>query len=88
MSVIERDDHYVCPQCGCADMRETAKFEAVILSWRDAERECETLRQQLQGAVDLLRTAVGCEEDACDGPTGRPMCQPCIGFARAHVRGQ
>jgi hypothetical protein len=27
MSLIEREDHYVCPQCGCADMRETAKVE-------------------------------------------------------------
>lgn len=38
------------------------------------------LDRQLRTAVEALKVAVGCEYPTCGGPTGQPICFPCIAF--------
>jgi hypothetical protein len=94
MSVIA---HYVCPQCGCADMHETAKVEALrdeAKQHKDAylamREENGILRQQLQGAVDAFDSADLLADAIFEGVTQRTLESLAAQYrvARQHAGGQ
>jgi hypothetical protein len=55
---IRRSEHYVCPQCGCADMRETAKVEQLqegaAVHIEVSNEELVTVRDAMRGLNRMI----------------------------------
>lgn len=73
MGDIEHPTHYVCPQCGCADMRETAKVEALREDLAHYKLGPGVVpADQLRGAVEALTLIAG-RNDGIDRATCRQL---------------